>query len=172
MKTIVLLAVIFLLCVSYSPCYTYSKSEQKDYRVILDASLSENSSVSAAWLAYAVTRGLWYEKTFLETFPDEKEYRYTFEEEVEAREFLAQVWVELSQKDTSIHDRYLDELVFVTEHGYLKEYVFFYFEDPQWGVDRNSLRMMEFIQWAQEHIPQHQPETLATISEITSSESE
>lgn len=122
------------------------------------------------WGMYASSRAYWYEKFFFETYPREREYRYIFEEEVMAREVLAQVWSELSQKDASIHNQYLDELVLVFEDDYIKEYVFFYFEDSRWNVDRESLRMIEFKQWAEKNIPQHKPETRATIRDITSNQ--
>jgi len=143
--------------------YSYSENEQKDYELILDNSIIGDSKLTAAWLAYGGTRGFWYEEEFFQQYPNENNYRYTFHEELEARRSLAQVWHELSQEDSSIQDKYLDELVVVCKNGYIKEYVLLYFKQTYWKVDEDSLRMNEFISWAEDNIPNHNLKTLAII---------
>ena len=48
--------------------------------------MNENSLTegSKAWVAYSVTRENWYKEKFVKTFPGEKEYRHTLQEEIEA----------------------------------------------------------------------------------------
>jgi len=174
MKTRTLLSIFILVLavlIITGGCATTPKTkEERECEIILDSSLPADVNLVAAWSAYASARAQWYEEKFFETHPSEREYRHTFEEEIFAREVLARIWSELSQKDASIHNQYLDELVLVFENDYLKEYVFFYFEDSRWNVDHKGLRMIEFIQWAEKNIPQHKPETRATIRDITSNQ--
>lgn len=48
--------------------------------------MSENSlgEGSKAWLAYSLTRDSWHKEKFTKTYPNEKKYRHTLQEEVEA----------------------------------------------------------------------------------------
>lgn len=48
--------------------------------------MNENSltEASKAWLAYSLTRESWYKGKFAKTFPNEKEYRHTLQEETES----------------------------------------------------------------------------------------
>lgn len=48
--------------------------------------MNENSLAegSKAWLAYSLTRENWHKEKFAKTFPNEKEYRHTLQEEAEA----------------------------------------------------------------------------------------
>ena len=160
-KISLLILIIFLLAFS-APDYSYSENKQRDCTIILDESLEEGPT--AAWLAYALKRVLWYRETFFEEFPNEGNYRYTFQEEIESRKNLAQVWLELCQNDPSFHDKYLDELVIIYQNGYLNEYVSLYFDHIDWKVDKDKLRMNDFMKWANENISQHKPETSAIVS--------
>ncbi len=164
-QRIFLLFLIIVFTFSFSG-YLYSESGQRDCKVILDRSLLGKEAVSAAWLAYGLKRVLWYEKGFFKNFPNEKNYRYTSQEELEARSSQVKVWIELSQADSSLKDKYLDELSLVYKNDFLGEYVFFYFNRPEWKVNEN-LRMDDFIKWAKENIPEHKPATLAVISPVT-----
>ncbi len=48
--------------------------------------MNENSLTdgSKAWLAYSLTRDAWHKEKFARTFPNEKQYRHTLQEEAEA----------------------------------------------------------------------------------------
>ena len=48
--------------------------------------MNENSLTegSKAWLAYSLTRDMWHKEKFARTFPGEKQYRHTLQEEAEA----------------------------------------------------------------------------------------
>lgn len=159
-KRIFFLFFIIIFTFSLSGCL-YSESGQRDSQVILDRSLLGKEAVSAAWLAYGLKRALWRE-IFFKNFPNEKNYRYTFQEELEARSSLVKVWIELCETDSTLKDKYLDELSLVYKKGFLKEYVFFYFNRPEWKVNK-KLRRDDFMEWAKENIPEHKPVTLAAI---------
>lgn len=144
----------------------YSGSGQADYKVILDSSLAEKEGIGAAWLAYGLERILWHKVKFFKEFPREKEYRYTYQEELEARSSLAKVWIELCQTDPTLKDKYLDELSRVYKNSFLKEYVFFYFNRSEWTENEN-LKMNDFMLWVKRNMPGHKSVTLVVISPVT-----
>ncbi|OIO38309.1 MAG: hypothetical protein AUJ75_03030 [Candidatus Omnitrophica bacterium CG1_02_49_10] len=136
----------------------HAEEAEQRFTVVIYETLTDES-VMAAWLAYAFTRGNWYEKAFFEAFPSEKEYRYTFEEEVDARRTLCQVWSELLETDATLKDKYLDEVSMVFKSGYLGEYVAYYIGFPE----EAGLRTDEFAKWAAENISAHKFETRSGI---------
>jgi hypothetical protein len=50
------------------------------------------------WLGYALTRRIWIDSKFRERFKGEPRYRYTYEEEFDARESASKIWSELDAK--------------------------------------------------------------------------
>jgi hypothetical protein len=60
--------------------------EKGDAKINLDAGmlLGGKDDGSFAWIVYGGTRSLWHKEKFAKTFPDEKAYRHSLNEEVEA----------------------------------------------------------------------------------------
>jgi tetratricopeptide (TPR) repeat protein len=60
--------------------------EKGDVKIDLDASalLGGKDDGSFAWISYGATRSLWHKEKFSQTFPNEKQYRHSLAEEVEA----------------------------------------------------------------------------------------
>lgn len=140
------------------------KLSKPEYRIILDDSLFDHSVERlAAWLAYGATRSSWASEGYYEANPNAKFYKYSFTEEFKARESLFQVWKESKEKDQTLSDDYLDDLLQVGQAGYLSEYVWYYFNTPEWENPSIELRMDKFIQWKNQHIKNHRPRTLAMI---------
>jgi len=162
MKRTVLVLFLAILCATSLSGRAYSQSPDKKYAVILNESVLQDESVGAAWMAYGLKRVLWLKGDFVKNFPKEKEYRYTFQEEVDARGTLAQVWIELQQADPSRKDKYLDELALVHKNNFMKEYVAVYLKRPGWKID-NSLKLDDFKKWAKANIPGHKALTLADV---------
>lgn len=110
-----------------------------------------------AWLLYAMKRRVYIDVTFYERAPKDSAYRYTFEEELDARDGLAGVWAEMRAKQ-SLTDPYLDEIAQVYTAGFLKEYVWHCVPHSAWTEPR-GLRSTEFSAWLSEKLPQHRVET-------------
>ena len=127
--------------------------------IVVDRSVPQHAL--APWLAYAGSRVVWMEKTFFERNPGAAAYRYSFAEEVEARDWCAQVWRDLKAKDGR-SDRYLDDLVAVQEAGFLREYTWVFLRDAGWSAPE-GLRLTEFDQWRRLHLPAHRPERRAIV---------
>ena len=136
------------------------------YKLILDTSLLEQSNeVFAAWLAYGGTRSVWANEGFYDANPKAKAYKYTFKEELKARETLFNLWNEFKEKEHTLTNEYLDELLKVGLAGYIPEYVWYYYNTPDWEKPSIKLRMNKFIQWKNQYLVNHIPQTLATIQE-------
>lgn len=75
---------------------------------------------SMAWIGYTATRSEWYEKKFAKTFPNEKKYRHTLQEEVEALRSVIQIAKETKGKDKN---EQLEKLAKIDQEGLLEAYV-------------------------------------------------
>jgi hypothetical protein len=124
--------------------------------------LQEKSGQREAWLAYAMKRRLWIDGTFHERYPRETVYRYTFEEELDAREAASSVWAEM-RDGNRLSDRYFEELDRVRSAGYLPEYVWYCLPREHWETPR-GLRTREFAQWLNANLPEHVVITGASLS--------
>ena len=107
-------------------------------------------------------RSAWISGKFAQTHPDADAYRYTFAEEVEAREACARVWEEMKPKAGTPSNPYLDDLLMVQKAGFLREYTWIYFRDPAWPPP-DDLRMTLFEDWRNTNLKRHTPETRARI---------
>jgi hypothetical protein len=116
---------------------------------------------SGAWLGYALARRIWLDSKFHERFPTESAYRLTFDEELDARDTAAAIWVELAQKE-ALTDRYFKDLGAVRSAGFMRDYVWHCVPHGAW-TEPAGLRDAEFARWLTEHLPAHQVETWVTV---------
>ena len=75
---------------------------------------------SMAWIGYSATRTEWYEKKFAKTFPNEKQYRHTLQEEVEALRSVIRISKETKGKNKNEQFEKLSKL---DQEGLLEAYV-------------------------------------------------
>jgi len=158
MKKIV---ISILFCAVLAATAAFAGNEQIKYVFELDPTLSDY--VNAAWLGYLMERQI-----YIRDHPDQYNLTPgiimpTFDEEVEGRKTMAQIWKELKEKDQSHKDKYLDELVPIHEADFMREYVWTYLRQKSWLRQPKDLRLKEFSQWQQLHLQGHQPETHGTI---------
>ncbi len=113
-----------------------------------------------AWLAYAATRALWMETTYQERHPS-AEYRYSFDEELEAREVCLKIWKRLKEKQAKLKDKYLDELLSVQQADFLREYVWWNYFVREWRPQPAGLELDRFKQWAAKNLKKHNLQALA-----------
>ena len=87
----------------------------KPSTVMNETSLTEGSK---AWLAYSLTRDAWHKQKFAKAFPNEKTYRHSLQEEVDAiRETLK------SAKEQKLSHPHFDILQKLDNEGLLEAYV-------------------------------------------------
>jgi tetratricopeptide (TPR) repeat protein len=79
-----------------------------------------------AWVRYTVVRTSWHDEKFRKQFPQEKEYRHSLSEEVEALQAVAdQVKEGLKKNEIQQLDPGLASLVKLSDQGLLQAYVLF-----------------------------------------------
>jgi hypothetical protein len=124
-------------------------------------SVPASSGKMAAWLAYAMVRRQWIDFKFQDRFPQAHTYRYTFDEELDARDSTAAVWTEMREKE-QLSDRYLGELSLVHTAGFMPEYVWHCVPHGPWRAPA-GLRSAEFTRWLSERLPDHHVETWVAV---------
>ena len=158
----VLMGAIFINSVT-----TFSLAQKRETKINIDTSLfGKGDELIATWLVYAGARSLWMSERFYEKNPQASTYRYTFSEELEARESMLELWKELKQKNKGLSDEYLDSLVKVEKAGFLPEYVWYYFNSGEWIEKPNGLKINQFNSWRTRNLAGHKPQTLANAEYV------
>lgn len=159
-------ALLSFAALALASCSHPSAGPPPDARVIeFDPNLGTDADGrNPAWLAYGTARRIWIDSVFFEKNPGERRYRYTYEEEVYARESMAQIWSEL-REEHGFQDPYLLELAEVERAGFIREYVWACLAFPSWG-EPSDLRLPAFDAWQREHIPDHRAETRVSVREV------
>ncbi|MHC4118411.1 MAG: hypothetical protein ACYSWO_12995 [Planctomycetota bacterium] len=136
---------------------TPAEGEQRCFALRTDGSLPEKRF--AFWLGYLVARQAYilknedqYDMLFGVIVPG-------FEEELEARSSLAQIWKEIGDKG---EDKYLSDLELVHDAGFMREYVWTYLKRASWNEPEN-LRMEDFKSWQKANLKEHKAETYGSI---------
>jgi hypothetical protein len=155
------LAIGIILCLALAVPTAFAGTETMGYVYDLDLSLPDY--VNAAWLGYLMQRQIYIGEHM-------DQYTFTpgiiiptFDEEVEGRKTLAQIWKELRQKEPSRSNKYLNELVPVHEADFMREYVWQYLKQPSWSQEPVNLRLKEFSVWQRKHLKRHRAETRAKL---------
>ena len=104
-----------------------------------NVSISLDHVTGADWLVYSVTRASWQEETFAKRFPQEKKYRHSLVEEVEALQ--AVLLVRAQTKRTEKGPDSLDDLDRLSKDGMLEPYVLLSASDE--GIARDYARYRE-----------------------------
>ena len=150
-----------ILCLVLFVPTAFAGDETLGYVYDLDPTLPDY--VNAAWLGYLMQRQI-----YIRELADQ--YRFApgvvmpqFDEEVEGRKTMAQIWKELKQADRSRSNKYLNELVPVHEADFMREYVWTYLKQPTWSKEPENLRLKEFSVWQRKHLKGHQAETRAKL---------
>lgn len=96
--------------------------EKGDVKINLDSSaLLGKDDGSFAWISYGITRSTWHKEKFSKTFPNEKTYRHTLAEEVDAlRSVIA---LATSDKKTKTLSSSLAKLKKLDNEGLLEAYI-------------------------------------------------
>ncbi len=166
MKKIMLF--IFFCAVMAAPA-AFAGNDQIGYALELDPTLPDD--VNAAWLGYLMERQIYIREHSHQYKPTPGIVIPTFDEEVEGRKTMAQIWKELKEKDQGRKDKYLDAMVAVHEANFMREYVWTYLRQESWSGQPKGLRLEQFSQWQQLHLKDHKPETHGNIR-ITKGSSE
>ena len=96
------------------------------------------------------------------------ERKYALYQEVQARQVMIEAWLIEKQKDPNLIDETLDVHVAARKAGFLREYVWSYFYDPEWGAMPIDLKLSEFATWLLKEHPNHLSEQLTLVVYVRS----
>lgn len=83
-------------------------------------SLTDDGSM--AWIGYTATRSEWLEKKFVKTYPAEKTYRHSLQEEAEALRSVIKIAKELKGKKQKLNPQF-ETLMKLDQEGLLESYI-------------------------------------------------
>lgn len=121
---------------------------------------SELDSLSAT--AFGISLAGWLSKNEDVKSLPEGPYVPTFAALHGALDSQTQMWRELREKDEIQHP-YMDELVAVSDSGYLSEYIWHFYQSEDWGDPMPDLDMAAFRSWAESHLSESHPRQEAQI---------
>jgi tetratricopeptide (TPR) repeat protein len=120
-----------------------TQSGEKNLTINVDPAQSKEAM--GVWLSYGLARAAWSGEKFKKVFPQEKEYRHSLAEEVDALTSAATVWKELNEADkkpasTLPGDPLLLTLVKLHRSGMLEPYVLLNAADAGIAQDYEAYR--------------------------------
>jgi len=100
-------------------------NEKGDANINLDAGalLAGHDDGSFAWISYGATRSIWHKEKFAKTFPDEKAYRHSLAEEVDALQSV--LLLATTDKKVQNLGPSLTKLKKLNDDGLLEAYILF-----------------------------------------------
>ncbi len=143
-----------------------AEEKKRIFNIKVDHDIMKDPHAFAAWREYGKFKQEWRQALFFEQFPDEKEYRYSYKEELDCRKRLALYWADLKKANPGIENEYLDDLLKVYNSFYFPEYIYKHFRKSSWEVRKDRFRLDEYKKWAKEFIRGHHSGTYAELEEI------
>ena len=113
------------------------KVENGKTNILISPEIGKNDG-SSGWLIYSITRASWVNGKFAKEFPNEKEYRHSLREEVEALQMVADataIQVKEGKLKTSSLEPSLANLLKLHEAGLLEAYILL--GKPDAGIARD-----------------------------------
>ena len=140
-------------------------NQRGDGIVLSPSVVAKGNQAAPAWLAYGIAKLALLEKAGA---PARKSVT-DFDSEVEARTVMLAVWTDIRAKEGG-KDAYLDLLLAIKQAGFLKEYIVAALARPGWtisGKELASLRVADYLAWAEGHVPDHNVPTLVEVESRT-----
>lgn len=154
---------ILLAACSLSACngdiYLRNGVTNGDTFYLNQRAMSDPDPALKSWVTYSLARST------CQLQLDEKNpaRASSFECELTARRLLVDAWSAKTDLDSSLTDRYLDELTLVNDAGYLPDYVAVYFKQRHWKIPA-EVSTRDFRAWERRNLPRHKSETVLTGS--------
>ena len=123
---------------------------KKDTKIHLDQNILTDENTRAGWLAYGLAMSAWEPELLENGEPD------LFAREIYARNTSAQIWKEMKANGSADPGTDLDILQYISESGFMAEYLWVYLRDSKWQKPDN-LRLEEFSKWQLINLEGHIP---------------
>jgi tetratricopeptide (TPR) repeat protein len=113
-------------------------TEEKKTTITIDQSLQKDDPALGAWMVYAASRSRWQREKFQQQFPNEKTYRHTLPEEVEALQAMVAV---LNRPENGPKlDPLLGGLVKIDQAGFIEPFALLNRADKDIAQDYGAYR--------------------------------
>lgn len=145
---------LLLLAACNSDIYTRDGVTDGDTFYLAPRAYSDDDPVLQSWVAYSLAKSVCQIDVGGEIPARVSNYGCEFT----ARRHLVEAWLEQRLEDDTISDAYLDDLVRVSEAGFLDEYTVSYFGRRNWQVPA-EVRVDDFETWQRRHLRRHRPQT-------------
>ncbi len=150
--------VIGLLAVAVSACsgeiYLRDGVTDGDTFYLAERATSDPDPVLQSWVAYSLT----ISTCQLKTGAENPARATSFECELTARRILVDTWREKRATDASLSDAYLDDLLRVSDAGFLESYVASHFAKRRWHIPQ-TVDEDAYRGWAKQELDDHKPQT-------------
>lgn len=158
-KGIILGLSLFLIMIFFS-CASAPATKGK-YAITIDSAVN-NPFVQSVWLGYTA-----HIRADMEAFyknNPEGEYIKSYNAEKIARNSMIEMYLRI-QKEQSINDEYIEDLIKIRSADMFDEYVFFSFNTGNWNNEKN-FQESKYKEWMANNLPNHKPLTLAKIEKL------
>lgn len=149
-----LTGILLLLAGCNGEIYVRDGVTDGDTFYLAERALTSSDPILQSWVSYSLSRSACQ----LQIGGYNPARATSFDCELVARKHLAESWSEHRDRAPDINDKYLDELLAVSEAGFLREYVADHFARRNWNLPPD-LDMRSFRSWRRLHLPRHQPAT-------------
>ena len=145
---------VFLVTGCNGEVYVRDGVTDGDTFYLAERALTSSDPVLQSWVSYSLTRSTCQ----LQIGGDNPARATSFDCELVARKHLLATWAEHRARAPDISDAYLDELVTVSEAGFLREYVADHFARRSWHLPPD-LDKPGFRAWRRVNLTRHRPAT-------------
>jgi len=155
--------IIALLLVLCCPLFGVNPASAQERSVTIGLQPSSESrwdKLSAT--AFGMSLASWLtENEDVDSLP-EGPYIPTFAALHAAFDMQIRTWRELREMEEVQH-LYMDELIVVSDSGYLSEYIWHFYQSENWGNLGSDLEMAAFLSWAEAHLIESHPRREAQL---------
>ena len=154
-----LVAGLVLLSVILSPSLSLAK--EKDFTILVDSQLPDDGSTTV-WLGYLLARAK-YREDHKVPLPAAGDILPSFEEEVYARGYAAQIYQEWKAEHQDWHEAYWDLLSEIKAKKFMDAYVWTYLRQTSWPKSEEPKNLRAFQSWGHSLLNNHKAQTQGSL---------
>jgi hypothetical protein len=134
-----------------------SLAKDKDFTVLVDSQLRDEGSITV-WLGYLLARAK-YREDHKVPLPASGDILPSFQEEVYARAYAAQIYQEWKAEHKGWKDSYWETLCEIKTKGFMDAYVWIYLRQASWPKSEQPGNIAAFQTWGRSLLENHRAET-------------
>ena len=136
---------------------SFSLAKEKGFTVVVDSRLTDQGSVTV-WMGYLLARAKYRDDQKI-PLPASGDILPSFQEEVYARAFGAQIYQEWKAENKGWSEPYWEILSEIKAKGFMDAYVWTYLHQANWSKSEQPGNLTAFRTWSAALLKNHEPET-------------